>query len=72
MVKQNAMKAKGAGGETPRILNLDNRWRWEVSFTFRPPYLWYYSGEWHGRSQSRYERSSEEHLPGIETQSFCL
>jgi hypothetical protein len=27
MVKQNAMKAKGAGGETPRILNLDNRWR---------------------------------------------
>jgi hypothetical protein len=39
LTKYHAMKAYwGSGGTSPRILHLDTRWRWMVSFTGRPLY----------------------------------
>jgi hypothetical protein len=30
----------GCGNKAPRILNLDNKWKWVGSFTIRPPLHW--------------------------------
>jgi len=30
----------GSGGIAPRTFNLGTRWRWVVSLTLRPLYLW--------------------------------
>jgi len=39
LTKHQAMKAYCvSGGTVPRILDLGTRWRWVVSFTFRPLY----------------------------------
>jgi len=39
LINHHTMKESEAGGFTPRILNLSNRWRWLVSLTLRPPYF---------------------------------
>jgi hypothetical protein len=76
--KHHAMKTLGNGRIVPRMLNFDARWRWVVSFTFRPLYvrgrtsrLPLDSGL--GGPQCRCGRCGEESnsqpLPGIETRS---
>jgi hypothetical protein len=65
----------GSEDIAPRILNLDTRWRWVVSFTPRPFYpqgksLWYPMHRRLGGTQSRSGRGGEEKnsqlLPGLE------
>jgi hypothetical protein len=55
LTEHHAMKAYwGSGGIAPRILELDTRWRWVVSFTPRPLYPrkrapdTYWIGSWVG------------------------
>jgi hypothetical protein len=66
LTKHHAMEAYwGSGGTAPRILDLDTRWRWVVSFTTRPLYLqgkstWYPLDSRLGGPQSRSGRGGKE------------
>jgi hypothetical protein len=66
LTKHHAMKTYwGSGGIAPHILDLDTRWSWVVSFTFRQLYPqgespWYLLDRRLGGPQSRSERGCEE------------
>jgi hypothetical protein len=69
----------GSGGIAPRILDLETRWRWVLSFTRRPLYFqgkghWYPMDTRLGGPQSRSRRGGEEKnsqcLLGLEPPTF--